>query len=121
MQVREKTHRIDVTIDGEGSEQIAEILRAALPDAVVTGNEEDTVPWRGSDLETEIRAERTPGLVLRAYQEQAGMSVTDLATAVGTSYPNICAMEGDRRVIGLRMARKLAKVLGTDCQRFMGD
>ena len=49
------------------------------------------------------------------------MSVTDLARAVGTSYPNICAMEGDRRVIGLRMARKLAKVLGTDYRRFLGD
>jgi len=119
MQVHETTPRIDVTISGEGVAHVAEAIRSVYPDAEILDDSGEALPWRGSDLEAEIHAERTPGLMVKAYREQAGLSVTELADRVGTSYPNICAIERDRRKIGYRMARKLADALGTQYQRLL--
>ena len=47
------------------------------------------------------------------------MTLVKLAHAVGTKYPNLSAIENDRRVIGLAMARKLGKVFGADYRKFL--
>jgi plasmid maintenance system antidote protein VapI len=47
------------------------------------------------------------------------MSIVELSRAAGTKYPNISAMENDRRAIGLVMAKKLAKILKTDYTKFI--
>ena len=75
--------------------------------------------WKDTDLAKEIKAGKTPGKLLRAYRERAGLSVVDLAKAVETKYPNISAMENDRRAIGLAMARKLGKILNVDYVKFL--
>ena len=75
--------------------------------------------WKASALAKEIKAAKTPGKLVRAYRERAGMTLVKLANAVGTKYPNLSAIENDRRVIGLAMARKLGKVLGVDYRKFL--
>jgi plasmid maintenance system antidote protein VapI len=47
------------------------------------------------------------------------MTLVGLANAVGTKYPNLSAIENDRRTVGLTMARKLGEVLGVDYQKFI--
>ncbi len=118
MQVREKTHRIDVTIEGSGADRIAEIVRRSFPDAEFFDDDE-TVRWEDTDLAADIRARKTPGKLLRAYRERAGLTIVDLAGKVGTKYPNVSAMENDRRVIGLAVARKLGDALGVDYRKFL--
>ena len=45
------------------------------------------------------------------YRTREGLSIMELAKLTGISCTNISAMEAHRRVIGLRVAKKLAKVL----------
>jgi DNA-binding XRE family transcriptional regulator len=119
MQVREKTHHIDVTLSGEGTEHIAEVIRDRFPDAEFVDDAMETERWDDTELAADIRLRKTPGKLVRAYRQRAGMTVTELAKAVGTKYPNISAMEHDRRRVGLNMARKLGKALSCDYRKFL--
>ncbi len=58
-------------------------------------------------------------VVEKAYRERAAFSLVELAEKIGTKYPNLSAMENDRRVIGLNMARKLGEALNVDLKKFL--
>jgi DNA-binding XRE family transcriptional regulator len=118
MQVREKTHHIDATLSGAGTEHIIKAIRERYPDVQIIDDTE-AARWDDTELAADIRLRKTPGKLLRAYRERAGMTITSLADAVGTKYPNISAMENDRRTMGLQMARKLGKVLGVDYHKLL--
>jgi antitoxin component HigA of HigAB toxin-antitoxin module len=119
MQVVEKTRRIKVSLTGEGADTVAALVKERFPDAVLLDDEGETVMWRETALAQEIKAKKTPGKLIRAYRERAGMTLVGLANAVGTKYPNLSAIENDRRTVGLTMARKLGEVLGVDYQKFI--
>lgn len=85
----------------------------------IINNSDESILWNQTDLAEEIRAEKTPGKLLKAYRLRAGLSVVELAAAAGTKYPNISAMENDRRKIGLGVARKLGKALNVDYFKFL--
>jgi antitoxin component HigA of HigAB toxin-antitoxin module len=119
MLVIEKTHRIKVSLTGSGSKKIAALIREHFPEASITDEKDELVRWDDTDLAHEIRAAKTPGKLLRAYRGRAGLTVVQLATNVGTKYPNITAMENDRRPVGLEMAKKLGKALDVDFHKFI--
>ncbi len=81
--------------------------------------EEDAVEWKSSGLAKEIRASKTPGKLLRAYRKRAGLTLVELAAEIGSRYPNLSAIENDRRPLGLDMARKLGSALGVDYRKFL--
>jgi DNA-binding XRE family transcriptional regulator len=119
MLVVEKTRHINVSLTGEGAATVAALLKESLPDAILVDDEGETVEWKSSALAKEIKAAKTPGKLVRAYRERAGMTLVKLAKTVGTKYPNLSAIENDRRVIGLAMARKLGEVLGMDYRKLL--
>ena len=119
MLVVEKTHRINVEIIGEGEDALRAIIKQSLPDAIISDEDEETVLWEETELAKAIEASNTPGKLLRAYRERAGLTLVELAKTVHTKYPNISAMENDRRVIGLRMAKKLGQALKVDFRKFL--
>ena len=119
MLVVEKTRHINIEIIGEGASMVRSIIESALPDAVISDDSEDTILWKGSDLAKAIKSSKTPGKLLRAYRERAGLSIVELARTIGTQYPNISAIENDRRTIGLRVAKKLGKALNIDFLKFL--
>ena len=119
MLVVEKAHHIKVQITGEGAEVIAELVRKKFPDVETIEDDEELVDWRSTDLARDIKSMKTPGRVLRAYRERAGFSLVELAGKIGTKYPNLSAMENDRRVIGLNMAKKLGEALNVDFKKFL--
>ncbi len=119
MLVVEKARRISVEILGEGLAEIQRLIQDALPDAVVTPDSDEAVPWRETSLAKGIKAAKTPGKLLRAYRVRAGLNIVELASKIGTKYPNISAMENDRRAIGLNTAKKLGKVLGVSFEKFL--
>lgn len=119
MLVVEKTRRIEVRVTGEGEEIIASLIKESLPEAFITQEEDESVIWKDTDTAKGIKAGKTPGKLLRAYRERAGMCIVDFARAVGTKYPNISAMENDRRGIGLAMAKKIGKILNVDFKIFL--
>ncbi|TVQ29292.1 MAG: XRE family transcriptional regulator [Spirochaetaceae bacterium] len=120
MLVQEKTHHIEVNVTGPGSDLVIDAVKSRYPGAVVGPSaDEDTIEWGTSPLAAEIRTGKTPGKLLRAYRERAALTVVELARLVGTKYPNVVAMESDRRTIGLDMARKLAGVFGCEYTKFL--
>lgn len=119
MQVVEKTRRIDVTMTGDGLDFLANIIKSQVPDVSIIDDNEEFVDWDSTDIAKQIKASRTPGSTLRAYREREGLTLVRLAEQVNTKYTNISAMENDRRVIGVSMAKKLGKVLHVDFAKFL--
>ena len=121
MQVVEKMRHINATLSGRGIPLIKEAILKAYPKAIIREDDtdEEYIDWDESDLAKEIRAERTPGLVLAAYREREGLTLVQLAEKVGTKYTAISAMENNRRPIGLIMAKKLGKALNVDYKKFL--
>ncbi len=119
MLVVEKARHIRAEIYGEGVSTVQSILRSALPDAEFIEDDEDTAVWSETDIAKKIKASMTPGRLLRAYRERAGISIVQLAQQVGTKYPNISAMENDNRTIGLNIARKLGRALNMDFRKLL--
>jgi len=119
MQVLEKKRHIDVFIQGLGLEAIKTALLQAMPEAVIVDDDEEYVDWENSDLAKKIQMNKTPGKVLQAYRERAGLSIVKLAEKTGIKYTNISAMEHDNRVIGFSVAKKLASALGCDYTKFL--
>ena len=120
MRVQEKMHRINVTLNGAGADLVAAAVKARYPDAeFAPDSDADTVRWDTSELAARIRTMKSPGKPLRAYRQRAGLTVVELSRRVGSKYPNIVAMEQDRRTIGLKMARKLSDALGCEYTVFL--
>jgi DNA-binding XRE family transcriptional regulator len=119
MLVVERTRHIEVELTGRGAGIIADLIREKLPEAEISPDADESIIWKDTATSREIKAQKTPGTLLRAYRERAGLTVVELARAVGTRHPNICAMESGRRVIGLVMARKLGKVLNVAYGKFI--
>ena len=120
MLVVEKTRHIEANINGLGTDIIINLIKEKFPQVDIFEDLDGSVEWNETDLAGEIKADKTPGKLLKAYRQRAGLSVVELAAASGTKYPNISAMENDRRKIGLSMARKLGKVLNVDYIKFLG-
>jgi DNA-binding XRE family transcriptional regulator len=120
MQVVEKARRINVRLSGQGAKKVAALVKERYPGAEFIDDEgEEYEDWEGSELQKEIKASTTPGKLVRAYRIRAGLTLVELAEAIGTKYPNLSAIENDRRAVGLSMARKLGEVLGVDYQKFI--
>ena len=119
MQVQEKKRHIDVFIHGLGLEAIKIMLLQSMPEAVITDDDEEYIDWEKTDLAKKIQMNKTPGKILQAYRERAGLSIVKLAEKTGIKYTNISAMENDNRVIGLSVAKKLASVLNCDYTKFL--
>jgi plasmid maintenance system antidote protein VapI len=118
MQVQEKARRIDVTIQGTGLEEIKKALARTLPEALIIDDDE-SVEWESTALAKKIRMNKTPGKLLLAYRERAGLSIVELAEKTGIKYTNISAMEHDTRTIGLSTAKRLGAALGVDYTRLL--
>jgi DNA-binding XRE family transcriptional regulator len=119
MLVVEKTRHIRVNLSGEGADEVAALVKENFPEAEFRDDEGEAVEWNDSELAKEIKATKTPGKLVHAYRVRSGMSLVELARALGTKYPNLSAIENDRRVVGLVMARKLGEVLGVDYRKFL--
>ena len=99
-----------------GANIIKTLIQKHYPDVLVkdSDTDDDFVKFEDTDLYREIKTNMTPGSLLSAYRSREGLSLTELAKRTGISYTNISAMENDRRVIGLNVAKKLANALNCE-------
>jgi ribosome-binding protein aMBF1 (putative translation factor) len=81
-------------------------------------DDDELVNIRDTEWYKAIRTEMTVGDVLRIRRENAGLSQEALAAKTGISQGNIAAMETGRRVIGPKVARKLAAALAVAADEF---
>lgn len=61
----------------------------------------------------------TPGGTIRAYRSREGMTQHDLARKSGVGQGHISEMEKNKRPIGLKVAKTLAKALNCDYRRLL--
>lgn len=115
MLVAEKKHHIESHIVGEGADYLITILKQKLPDLVVLDDEDDEefIECESSEWFKRIGREMTPGKVLRIRRENKELTQTALSKITGIPVPNISLMENDKRGIGMKTAKILAKAL--DC------
>ncbi len=59
-----------------------------------------------------------PSAALRAYRKRMDLTQKELSKKCGIPQPHISSMESGNRVIGLRIAKRLALALGVDYRKF---
>jgi ribosome-binding protein aMBF1 (putative translation factor) len=74
---------------------------------------EESIPWEKA-AQDRIARYTEAGLVLRGARYREGLSQKELARRCGISQQNISKMENGARVIGEKVAKKLAKALRVD-------
>ncbi|MCG8432930.1 MAG: helix-turn-helix domain-containing protein [Gammaproteobacteria bacterium] len=62
---------------------------------------------------------RTPGYYLRLYRQRADLTQITLAKKAGMLQHHVSEMENNKRPIGKTTAKKLAKILQCEYQRFL--
>lgn len=97
----------------------------ADPDAQPT----DAAFWADAELKAprgeevygveDIFGQITPAQVLRGLRHREDLKQKDLAATLGIRPANLSEMEHGRRPIGKDMAKRLAKVLGTNWKVFL--
>jgi DNA-binding XRE family transcriptional regulator len=107
---------VRLQVDGDAS-AVAVFLawtRNQAPGSVVESDDDDDelVDITTTDWFQKQNAAMTPGLALRLYRDNAGMTLRELAEKSGVAFSNLSAMERDKRPLGLNVARKVAKALG---------
>lgn len=98
--------------------RLKRVIRSALDDYL----DEVWVPATLVHAEAKIRhgaAYRTPGYYLRIYRSRAGLTQADLAARAGMRQHHLSEMEHNKRPIGKVSAKKLAKLLNCDYQKFL--
>ena len=128
MLVAEKKHHIESVIYGQGAEYIISILKQELPDLeVITSDDEydpkddELINAEDSEWYKKTSKLMTPGVMLKIRRENKGWTQTVLSEKTGIAIPNISLMEADKRVIGLRTARKLANALNCSIDDFLTE
>ena len=75
--------------------------------------ESESISWEQLAKDDIVKYGKT-GIVLRGARYREGLSQKELSKRTGISQENISKMENGQRVIGNKVAKKLAKVLHID-------
>lgn len=84
-----------------------------LEDFLEKYGESDSTAWEELAKDRIVKYKKS-GLALRGARYREGISQKELAKRTGISQENISKMENGQRVIGEKVAKKLAKVLRID-------
>lgn len=118
MQVRAKTPHIDVQITGTGTDILVDLLKKSIK-GVQISNDDETITLQSDPWFQELRNSRTSGEVLWCYRDNAGLTLEELSAMSGIAKSHLSEMENNKRPIGVKTAKKLAKALGCDFHRFL--
>ncbi len=119
MLVHAKAPRIDVRISGRGARQVANLLRRTYKDVRIEPDSGETVDITETSWYKGISAKLTPGKALRAYRDNAGLTLAELSEKAGIAESHLSAMENAKRGIGKVSAQKLGKALKCEYRRFL--
>lgn len=84
-----------------------------LEDFLEKYGESESIPWEKL-AKDRIAKYKKSGLALRGARYREGLSQKELAERTGISQENISKMENGKRIIGEKVAKKLAKILRID-------
>jgi DNA-binding XRE family transcriptional regulator len=79
--------------------------------------ESDSILWEEL-AKNRIAKYKKAGLALRGARYREGLTQKELSKRTGVSQENISKMENGQRIVGTKVAKKLAKVLRIDFELF---
>ena len=121
MQVHVKMPHIKIDIEGDIPPSLIKVLKKEFGKKIkFTYYDEEFVNVRDTDWFKKMEKSRTPGMALRIYRENAGLTQTELGNKLGgLTRQKISDMENSRRIISVETAEELAKILGVSVDRFL--
>ncbi|MBN1578216.1 MAG: helix-turn-helix transcriptional regulator [Chitinispirillaceae bacterium] len=135
MQAVVKAPHIDVTITGQGIENVIDGLKKMIAgvrikyvkddsdpwidDPITMADEQDTVDPFSTAWYRNVAKNTTAGDRLNTERFKASMTQNRLSELMGIPQHHISEMENGKRYIGRNTARKLAKVFKTDYRYFL--
>lgn len=121
MQALVKTPRTDIRIQGEISPRLMEVLRSEYGASLkILEGDDETIEVMETDWYKEIKAQTTPGDVMRIYRENSGMTQAEFGKRLGGVPRQIVSnMERGKRSISLATAKKLSAIFKVPASRFL--
>ncbi|MCD6561781.1 MAG: helix-turn-helix transcriptional regulator [Deltaproteobacteria bacterium] len=122
MQAHVKTPHIDISIRGEISPRMLDILRREYGKQLVIdeNDDNDLVTVIDSDWYKEMKSKSAPGDALRIYRDNHNLTKEQLGIKLGNVQRQIVSnMERGKRTISLATAKKLAAIFNVPTERFL--
>lgn len=99
---------------GDSKNQLTDLLEALQrPEEALMTSWEEATPWEKVAVDR-IEKYKKVGIVLCGARYRKGISQRELAAKSGVSQDNISRIENGKRVVGEKVAKKLAKPLKID-------
>jgi DNA-binding XRE family transcriptional regulator len=116
-----KTPHIDMRIEGEVSPRLLSLLKTEYGRKLkITEHDENAhVDFFETDFYRKMKSSMTPGIYVRVYRENHGMTQEQLGEKVGVNKSFICDIEHDRRSISKEMAKKFSALFKISVSRFI--
>lgn len=112
-----KKPHIELSISGEGADELIEWIRRKFPVKVLIADEtEKIVPVENTDFYQEMQENRV-GNLLEAARLRAGLKQKELAEKVGVKQNMISDYERGKRRLTPAMARRIAGALNMPVER----
>ena len=106
-----------IAINREQEKNLRAIVKMVIESLV------DTVPAEAVQrgIKRRVPLAGTPAGALRTYRNREGLTQAQLAKKTGIAQGHISAMERDKRAIGIKSAKTLAKVLSCRWERLLSE
>ncbi len=114
-----KQPHTEIRLSGVGAQSVLESLKAIYKNVTVEEDDDDLENSDQSEWFKKMDKAATPGMALRVYRRNAGLTQEELEKKTGILKANLSGMENDKRPIGKSSAKKLAEVFACDYQRFL--
>ncbi len=115
-----KEPHTEIRLSGVGALSVLESLKAIYKTVTVKEeNDDELIDSEQSEWFKKMDKAATPGMALRVYRNNAGLTQDELGKKTGILKANLSGMENDKRPIGKSSAKKLAEVFECDYQRFL--
>lgn len=116
-----KEPHTEIRLSGVGALSVLESLKAIYKTVTVKeeNDDDELIDSEQSEWFKKMEKAATPGMALRVYRRNAGLTQEELEKKTGILKENLSSMENDKRTIGKSSAKKLAEVFGCDYQRFL--
>ncbi|MBW2342788.1 MAG: helix-turn-helix domain-containing protein [Deltaproteobacteria bacterium] len=111
-----KKPRIELSIQGENTEELIAWISKKFEVSILTADKSDSIPVEDTDFWKEMQSNRV-GNLLAGARLKAGMTQAGLAAKLDVRQNMISDYERGKRRISRSMAKRLAKSLGIKVER----
>jgi ribosome-binding protein aMBF1 (putative translation factor) len=113
-----KKPRIELSIQGENTDELIDWISKKFEVSILTNEHSDSIPIEDTDFWKEMQSNRI-GNLLAGARLKAGMTQIELAKKLGISQNMISDYERGKRRISNSMAKRLAKFLNIKTERLI--